>query len=116
MESTSLLDEDFSYPDLSFFRKLNSSVNAYFDSDSSYKTVELEIDKDIVKYFERIPISSKQKLYASPSNNYMTLSIEVTNINEIVPTIQQYLPKIKVIYPPELNEIIKNNIAEYNIY
>lgn len=113
IESISLLDDDFRYPDISFFKKLKTSINAYFDSESNYISVELLIHKDIVKYFKRIPISSKQKIYGNTNNEYMTLSIEVTNLNEIVPIIQQYLPNIKVVYPPELNELIRNNILNY---
>ncbi len=113
IESISLLDDNFKYPDISFFKKLKTSINAYFDSESDYISVELLIHKDIVKYFRRIPISSKQQIYGNTESKYMTLNIEVTNLNEIVPTIQQYLPKIKVIHPLELDELIKKNILNY---
>jgi len=116
IELISLLDETFEYPEISFFKKLKTSVNAFFDSESDYISVELLLHKEIVKYFRRIPISTKQKIYGSKDDEYMTLSVEVTNLKEVAPIIQQYLPDIKVVHPSELNEIIKKNISDYAVF
>ena len=78
-----------------------------------HETIELLIHKDIVKYFKRIPLSSTQWIDDTIKNEYQTCRIEVTKIEEILPTIQQYLPKIKVLYPPELEDKILENIQNY---
>jgi len=114
MESVSLLDDVFEYPNMHFIKKLETSINAFFDSEGDYIVVELLVHRSIIKYFERIPLSPKQKIYGNDKDEYLSLNIEVTNLNEIVPTIQQYLPNIKVIHPAELEVIIKENISNYN--
>lgn len=113
MKNIFILDENFEYPKISFFKKFNTSINAYFDLSKAHETVELLIHKDIVKYFERIPLSSTQWIDDNIVNDHQTCRIEVTKIEEILPTIQQYLPKVKVLYPPELNEKILENIKNY---
>ena len=114
MESVSLLDDTFPYPNVHFIEKLKTSINAFFDSESDYIAIELLVHKNIIKYFERIPLSPKQKIYGNNNDEYLSLNIEITHLNEIVPTIQQYLPNIKVIHPPELAAIIQKNISNYN--
>lgn len=113
MKNISMLDENFEYPKISFFKKFNTSINAYFDLSKKHETVELLIHKDIVKYFERIPLSSTQWIDNNVVNEHQTCRIEVTKIEEILPTIQQYLPKIKVLHPVELNNKILENIQNY---
>lgn len=113
MKNIFILDENFEYPKISFFRKFNTSINAYFDLSKNHETVELLIHKDIVKYFERIPLSSTQWIDNSVVDEYQICRIDVTKIEEILPTIQQYLPKIKVLYPPELENKILENIQNY---
>lgn len=113
MTNICILDENFEYPKISFFKKFNTSINAYFDLSKKHETIELLIHKDIVKYFKRIPLSSTQWIDDTIKNEYQTCRIEVTKIEEILPTIQQYLPKIKVLYPPELEDKILENIQNY---
>lgn len=113
MKNICILNENFEYPKISFFKKFNTSINAYFDLSKEHETVELLIHKDIVKYFKRIPLSSTQWIDDTIINEYQTCRIEVTNIEEILPTIQQYLPKIKVLHPLELEKQISENIKNY---
>lgn len=113
MKNIFILDENFEYPKISFFKKFNKSINAYFDLSKNHETVELLIHKDIVKYFERIPLSPTQWIDNRVVDEYQTCRIDVTKIEEILPTIQQYLPKIKVLYPPELEDKILENIQNY---
>jgi len=113
MQNIAILDENFEYPKISFFKKFNASINAYFDLSKKHETVELLIHKDIVKYFERIPLSPTQWIDNRIVDEYQICRIDVTQIEEILPTIQQYLPKIKVLYPPELEKKISENIQNY---
>lgn len=113
MQNIAILDENFEYPKISFFKKFNKSINAYFDLSKKHETVELLIHKDIVKYFERIPLSPTQWIDNRIVDEYQICRIDVTQIEEILPTIQQYLPKIKVLYPSELEKKISENIQNY---
>lgn len=115
MKNVAILDESFEYPKISFFKKFNTSINAYFDLSKEHQIVELLLHKDIVKYFKRIPLSSTQWIDDNAINEYHTCTVYVTNIFEIMPIIQQYLPKIKVVEPTELHNHILNNIQKYEI-
>lgn len=92
--------------------KLDGAINSYF-KDKEHIFVELEIHKEISKYFHRKPLSKKQYLRASQNSDYEIMSIYVTDLMEIIPTIQQFIPFIKVISPIELNNRININLKNY---
>lgn len=92
--------------------KLDSAINAYF-KDKESKIIELFIHKKIVQYFERCPLSKNQIILSSEDENYKIMQITVTDYMEIIPTIQQFLPFIKVISPNDLNTKIIQQISDY---
>lgn len=93
--------------------KLDGAINSYF-KDKEHILVELEIHKEIVKYFHRRPLSKKQNLRASQNKDYEIMSIYITDFMEIIPTIQQFIPFIKVISPNKLDSMIKKNLENYD--
>lgn len=92
--------------------KLEGAINSYF-KDKEHIFVELEIHKEISKYFHRKPLSKKQYLRPSQNSDYEVMSIYVTDLMEIIPTIQQFIPFIKVISPIELDNRININLKNY---
>jgi predicted DNA-binding transcriptional regulator YafY len=46
-------------------------------------------------------------------DDYDRLTITITDEREIIPTIQQYLPFIKVLSPETLSKTIEKNIQNY---
>ena len=45
---------------------------------------------------------------------YTKLSITITDEMEIIPTIQQFLPYIKVLEPESLDKLIRQNLKNYD--
>ena len=74
--------------------------------------MELFIDKNIVKYFERIPISKTQRIIKS-DDGHGTIELTITDEREIVKTIKMWIPKIRVISPKSLKEKIEKELREY---
>ena len=92
--------------------KLDSAINAYF-KDKELKTVELFIHVKVVHYFERKPLSKNQQILDTEDEDYKLMQISITDYMEIIPTIQQYLPFIKVVSPNDLESKIVKNINLY---
>ncbi|PHO13197.1 hypothetical protein CPG38_04365 [Malaciobacter marinus] len=92
--------------------KLDSAINAYF-KDKKSKIIELFVHRKIVQYFERCPLSKNQIILSSEDENYKIMQISVTDYMEIIPTIQQFLPFIKVCSPKDLEEKILQHIDDY---
>lgn len=104
--------EKFEFKDNSIQDKLDGAINAHF-KDKKPILVELEIYKEIAKYFHRKPLSQKQSLRPSEHPDYEIMSIYITDFMEIIPTIQQFLPFIKVLSPNELDEKIREHLNDY---
>ena len=75
--------------------------------------VQLFMDKEVSRYFLRKPLNQTQRVLKQYDDKSIDLEIVVTNLMEIIPTIQRYIPHVKVIEPLELKEAIKKNIDEF---
>jgi predicted DNA-binding transcriptional regulator YafY len=106
-------DQTFEKIEQNIQDQLDSAINAHF-KDKEPQQIELEIHKEIAKYFHRRPLSKKQYLRASEDDDYEIMTIFITDFMEIIPTIQQFLPFIKVISPDYLDAIIRKNMRNYD--
>ncbi len=71
--------------------------------------VQLLIQKEVSRFFIRKPLSNTQRVIKQYDDNSMEIEVIITDMMEIIPTIQKYMPYIQVIEPLELkNEVIKN--------
>ncbi|WP_333804912.1 WYL domain-containing protein [Sulfurospirillum sp.] len=93
-------------------RKLETAINAFFKPTNNDIEIKLEMHSKYIEFFKRKTLSPTQKVYPSASD-YWYLEITVTNLYEIIPTIQQFFPHIKVIEPQELQDEIVKNITSY---
>ena len=93
--------------------KLDEAINAYFKDKESFE-VELQVHKKVSIYFKRLPISPTQKFLHCMDDDYEKVILQVTDEMEIIPTIQRYLPYIKVLSPQSLHEKIEENIKNYS--
>jgi predicted DNA-binding transcriptional regulator YafY len=93
-------------------RRLDSAVNAFFSIDKKEVQIVLEMDSRFIAYFRRKKISPNQKITRS-TGDYWFLKLTVTDIHEILPTVQQFLPHIKVIEPKELQDEVIKNVQNY---
>lgn len=106
-----LQDEIFEIPKNSVIDHLDNAINAFF-KDAEFIPVRLFVHKKVSKYFKRQPLSSSQ-IITPYDANYDQMDIWVTDEMEIIPTIQQYLPYIKVDSPDFLHQRIEENINNY---
>jgi predicted DNA-binding transcriptional regulator YafY len=106
-------NQTFTLPDTHIQEKLDGAINAHF-KDKEPILVELEMHKEIAKYFHRKPLSKRQSLFSSTTEDHEVMHIYVTDYMEIIPTIQQFLPFIKVISPEDLHETIQKHAKDYD--
>lgn len=107
-----LQDEKFTTPENGVIDHLDNAINAYF-KDAELIPVRLLVHKKVSKYFKRQPLSGSQTI-TPYDQNYEQLDIWITDEREIIPTIQQYLPYIKVESPDFLHQTIEENIKKYS--
>lgn len=114
IESLDLQTEIFDIPENRVIDHLDNAINAYF-KDADLIPVRLIVHKKVSKYFKRQPLSNSQTITDYPDDeDYDYLDIWVTDVMEIIPTIQQYLPYIKVESPDSLHKRIEENIQNYS--
>ncbi len=106
------LNETYEF-DTAIIKKLDNAINAYYKPELPPIQIQLFLDKDVSKYFTRKPISKTQRVIKRYGNNSCDIELTVTDLMEIMPTIQRFMPHIGVIEPKELREMIKTNIEAY---
>lgn len=111
IEAVDLQDETFVTPENKVIDHLDNAINAYF-KDAELIPVRLLVHTKVSKYFKRQPLSGSQ-IITPYDVNYDQLDIWITDEREIIPTIQQYLPYIKVESPTSLHQTIEENIKNY---
>lgn len=92
--------------------KLENGINAFFDVNSDFFPVILHIEKEVAKYFIRKPLSKTQRILKSYDDNSIDIEIYITNEMEIIPTIQKYMPFVKVVEPEFIFKKIEENIKK----
>jgi len=107
-----ILDTKFEFDD-DITESFDNAINAYFKPHIEPFSVELFLHQDISKYFLRKPINNTQRVLKTYENDSCDIEIYITCEMEIIPTIQKFLPCIKVLSPDELGEFIQDNIDEY---
>ena len=90
-----------------------NAINAYHKLDSEKISVILFANKEVSRYFLRKPLNQTQRVLKQYDDKSIDFEIVVTNLMEIIPTIQRYIPHVRVIEPLELKEAIKKNIDEF---
>jgi len=90
--------------------KFDNAINAWFKPEVEPYVVLLHVDKIIAKYFERKPISRTQRILKTYEDGSIEIELFITDDMEIIPTVQRYLPYVKVVEPSSLFEKIKQNL------
>jgi hypothetical protein len=75
--------------------------------------VILYIDKEIVRYFEKKPLNSSQRIIKQYDDGSVDLEVIISTFMEIIPTIQKYIPFVKVIEPQALSDKISENLKKF---
>lgn len=98
-----------------YLDKLENAINAFFNVEDENK-IKLRLTKEAKKVLSRTKLNSTQIICKDENNiDKYLMDITVSDLREISPLIQQWIPHIEVISPLELREIIKDNLKNYNI-
>ena len=106
------LNETYQF-DAKSIEKFNNAINAYFKPELELTSVELYLDWRVAKYFLRKPLSKTQRILKQYSDGSCDIEIFISDLMEIIPTVQKYIPYVKVIEPLELKQILKKNVTEF---
>jgi predicted DNA-binding transcriptional regulator YafY len=91
---------------------LDNSISIWFSQNTKPFEVVLSADKIASKYFQRKPLPTQQ-LLSSYEDGSMEFSIKITHKMEIIPIIQYWLPRLRVISPNSLAVEIEGNLKKY---
>ena len=94
----------------------DNAITAYFKPNNETVRVELFIDKEVSRFFERKPLNKTQRPLRVLPDKSLELEVYVTDLMEIIPTIQRFIPYVVVIEPEELKTEIVKNLEVYSIY
>lgn len=78
--------------------------------------VELAIHKKVMDEFLMQPLSSNQTITKSIRPQYDIVTLEIFDYMDIIPTVQQFLPFIKVLIPLELDLKIREHMQDYDTH
>ena len=93
---------------------LENAINIWFTLENEPFEVVLQMDSNTGKYFQRKPICKSQRLLSvNEKDESMEFSLKITHEMEIIPTIMQWIPYIKVIEPEWLRDIVIKKVQEY---
>ncbi|MBE0490625.1 MAG: WYL domain-containing transcriptional regulator [Sulfurospirillum sp.] len=93
---------------------LENAINIWFTLEVEPFEVVLQMDDNTGKYFQRKPICKSQRLLSiNEEDESMEFSLKVTHEMEILPTIMQWIPYIKVVEPAWLRDKVVERVKVY---
>ena len=99
--------------DKEIVKTFDNAITAYYKPENESITVELFIDATVSRYFLRKPLNPTQRVIKKYDDGSLEIEIIITDLMEIIPTIQRYIPYIGVITPDELKIEVKKNLETY---
>lgn len=99
-------------PSRDILERVDNSIGIWFNSTVEPFEVLLHVDKEIVIYLQRKPITNNQFLYIQPDGS-AELALKITNADEIYPILKYWLPNIRVISPLWLQEEFEDTLKDY---
>ena len=112
IKNIEVLNAHFSFDE----EKINSfdnAISAYYKPNNEPILVQLFMDKEVSRYFQRKPLNKSQRVLKIYDDESCDIELTITEYMEIIPTIQRYIPHIGVIEPEELKTRVKENIDLY---
>lgn len=107
-----ILDTEFTF-DEEVIEGFDNAINAFYEPHVEPFSIELFLDAKVAKYFKRKPISKTQRVLKTYHDGSCDIELYITDFMEIIPTIQRYIPYVRVIRPDALAEIVYNNLNDY---
>lgn len=106
-----ILNEYFNPPE-NINTILQESVNIWF-SEKKDKKVVLKIDKEAAGFFKQRVYFPLQKIKKENRDGSLRIETKISQYEEVIYTILQWIPHVHVIGPKSLKEEIKMKIVEY---
>ena len=73
----------------------------------------LTIAHDVAGYFKRSPLVAHQVIDKELADGGLIVSSKVAHINQILPTVRQWIPHVRIISPPGLQAEMEREIRTY---
>ncbi len=105
-------EKEFNLDEYKFIDKLNNAINAFFRLEEKID-VELELSWSAYTVLKRKKLNPSQYIIWDKEANNASMYITVSHLMEIAPLIQQWIPHIYVKSPPELEDLIMENLNKY---
>lgn len=90
-----------------------NAINVYFDIEKEPFEVILHATKKISKVLQIRPLSNSQRVIKIFDDGSIDISIYITNIYEIIPTIMKYAPNLLVIDNEEIKQQVISNFNAF---
>lgn len=113
IEKIDLLEQSFNPIQYAIIEKLDLAINAWFDPINTIVVI-LHLDKTAYGVIKRRPLNPTQRVMKEYEDGGVEMEIIITHLMEIVPTIQQWIPHIRVVEPHELKEKISDNLKLFS--
>ncbi|MBQ3835089.1 MAG: WYL domain-containing protein [Elusimicrobia bacterium] len=111
IKSVAVSDKQFEYTkDIDDI--LKESVSIWFEKDRNMK-VKLSVDKKVAKYFKIRQFFPLQETVEEQEDGTLILECKVSRKEEVLPTVFQWLPYIKVLEPKLIDKKVKEIISKY---
>lgn len=105
----------YSY-DKDIIKNFDNALNAYYKPLNKPITVQLFASSEISRFFTRKPLNPTQRVLQEYDDGSIDFELIVTDLMEVIPIIQRYMPHLHVIEPEQLKEKIVQNIQIFLNY
>lgn len=103
-------------PNKSIEHILENAVGMWFNSDNPTRTIKLFVNRSIVSYFKRKIYFPQQEIRQETERGLIITCVSSDDIeikNSIIPTIQKWLPNIKILSPKKLADSFREQLKQY---
>ncbi len=111
IKSVTVTDKQFEYTK-DIENILKESVSIWFEQERNMN-VKLSIDKKVAKYFKMRQFFPLQQVVEETEDGTLILECKVSKKEEVMPTVFQWLPYIRVLEPKLIDKKVKEVMSKY---